>query len=269
MKTNLLIISTILLLQINFLFAQCISIELSVTYDKEYNALYKKSKVKIPKLNITYRNDSSTNYYFLKVCDNSDNLPYFMCSLLIGNSCGKPDYKRLMNYSTKSYSKQNFDVRITNWHSYGGYWDVERDTVDVTKEYLPDLINCRLNGLIDYIRANNNPDYYKIISKMVFEPIDVLPENILGSVKEQFVFLKPGETYTDTYNLVAFQIIEGCYTFYIAQENIASYVETTHYDSEVKKLINQEIELPAVVGEYQLFSGAFKTNKLTVCFGEK
>jgi len=270
MKTKILIISAILLLQANFLFAQCISIELSVTYDKEYNALYKKSKVKIPKLNITYRNNSDSNYYFLKVYNGRDKLPGFMCTHLIGHQATqKPDYKKLINYNTKSYSKQNFNVSITNWHEYGGFWEVYCDTVDITKEHFPDLINCSLNGLFTYIRLGNDPDYYKKIIKCFFEPIDVFPEKILGSVKEQFVFLKSGETYTDTYNLVAFQIVEGCYTFYIAQENIASYVGTTHYDSEVKKYINQEIELPAVVGEYQLYSGGFNTNKITVCFGER
>ena len=37
----------------------------------------------------------------------------------------------------------------------------------------------------------------------------------------------------------------------------------------MKKNVEQELELPEIVGEYQLYSGAFNTNKVTVCFGER
>jgi hypothetical protein len=272
MKTKLLIIVAILLLQENFLFSQCISIELSITYDKEYHIFKKKSKVKTPKLNIIYRNNCDSNYYFLKVYDSEDGLPYFMCMLIFeSSSFEKPDYHKLMNYNAKSYSSQNFNVEINNWHGYGGYWEANIDTVDVSKTYSSDVINCRLNGFSDYIRLDNDPDYHvkSLKQKYWFDPSDVLPENILSSVKDQFVFLKSGDTFTDTYNLVAFQILEGCYTFIIVQEDIKNNVQTVFYDSKIEKYVNQELELPVVVGEYQLYSGAFNTNKVKVCFGDK
>ena len=43
------------------------------------------------------------------------------------------------------------------------------------------------------------------------------------------------------------------------KNTIENYVLT--YDHITK------LELPAIVGEYQLYSGGFNTNKVTVCFG--
>jgi hypothetical protein len=92
---------------------------------------------------------------------------------------------------------------------------------------------------------------------------DITPENIIsGFIKDQFVFLKSGETYIDTYNLIGFKLVEGCFTFMIDSEDIKDYVIGIGQETE-------EFELPAIVGEYSLYSGAFNTNKVTVCFGDR
>jgi len=127
------------------------------------------------------------------------------------------------------------------------------------------IANCHLGRINVNIQHNNDPDFLsKLSRKHHFEPEDLLPENIiLDPVKDQFVFLKPNEIHTDTYNLVAYKIVEGCFTFFIKRKEIKNYVAT--YKDE----IDQEIELPEIVGEYHRYSGAFNTNKVTVCFGER
>ena len=104
--------------------------------------------------------------------------------------------------------------------------------------------------------------------KYKFSADDILSENIISSVGEQFVFLKSGETYTDTYNLIAFKILGGCYTFHTFDNIIENYVLTTEMDSVTKRPVEQKLELPETVGEYFRYSGSFNTNKVTVCFGD-
>ena len=278
MRTKLSFISTFLLLHVNFLFAQCISIELSVIWEKEPHIHKKCAKVKTPKLNISYHNNCDTNYYFLKVSNNKDNLLGFICTLLVGHDpLKKPDYHAMVNYLAKSYSNQHFNVSIRFPRSsyFGCAAEVYPDTIDISKARGSDAINCSLNAFSSYIRYKKNPNYLSEevrnpdgSFKRNFEPSDLLPENILGSMKDEYVFLKSGETYIDTYNLIAFQIIEGCYTFFVYGDTIMNYVSKNYYDSKLKKFVDEELALPARVGEYQLYSGGFNTNKVTVCFGE-
>ena len=144
-------------------------------------------------------------------------------------------------------------------------------------------MNPNLTSVNFCLKTYNNkvPNRLSNSSKWQFEPPDVLPENLLDSVGDKFVFLKSGETHIDTYNLVAFQIVEGCYTFFIDQEDIKDYVLHTEIiftnrdwiineKGEVTvKTIEHKLELPEIVGEYHLYSGAFNTNKVTVCFGKR
>jgi hypothetical protein len=283
MKAKCLFITVFLFLQWQMLLSQCISVELSITWEMENHIYYKDTMVNLPKLNITYRNNCDSNYYFLKVSNSKDSFPSFGCLITHYPSNEKPDCHQKINYNAKRYTNQILNVGITKYQRYqiyGTYWSIYSDSFDTNASY-PAWVECALQDIHECIRNDNNLTAMWG-PKWQFEPQDVLPENILDSVSDQFVFLKSGEIFTDTYNLVAFQIIEGCYTFVIDQEDIKNYVlssETIHADEgypvmnqkgEITiKTIWHELELPTVVGEYQLYSGTFNTNKVTVCFGEK
>lgn len=71
-----LIIVALLSIQVQIVFAQCISVELSVTWEAGYDIFEKDSMIHIPKLHIIYRNNCNTNYYFLKISENRDGLGY-------------------------------------------------------------------------------------------------------------------------------------------------------------------------------------------------
>ena len=282
MKSKTIIIIMLFMLQCQLLFSQCISIELSVTWEMKTDILNKDSIVNTPILNIMYRNNCNGNYYFLKVSESKDSLPRIYCGICYFPSDEKPDCYKTMKYWAKRNTNQNFNIHIRGLPRYGSWWKVYPDTLDITKAHSPDVVECGLESLNECISCNNNLDSLKMRydPKGRFEPSDVLPENILDSVSDQFVFLKSGEVFVDTYNLVAFKIIEGCYTFYIDQEDIKNYViysemlfDENNYiiNQGIKtgKYVEHNLELPDVVGEYQLYSGAFKTNKVTVCFGER
>ena len=275
MKAKTLFITIFLALQMPPILSQCISIELSVTWKIENDFFIKDSLVSIPQLNFTYRNNCDSNYYFLKVVNNRDALPKVICAIMFYPSDEKEsDCYETIKYNSKTYSNQIFNVKITGYHSYNsGLWRIFRDTIAAIST------ECALDGIYHCIRYDYNLENFRDYVHMLFErgqpvkyhfePSDIVPENILGAVKDQFVFLKSGETYTDTYNLLGFQIVEGCYTFAIDQNIIESCVEAmTHSDPKLMKWTYQKIELPAHVGDYHRYSGSFNTNKVTVCFGE-
>ena len=286
MKTKLFFISTLFLMQ--SLFSQCISIELSVTWEISNDIFCKDTMKNIPMLHITYRNNCASDYYFLKVSDNKNSLPPIGCGIMFHY----PDeYYLYPNYlkrakSHQNYANQDFKVRIGGGLFYLNSWDILNDTVDFYNVHADAVVSCDLQDIYEYIcRVEKFEDNTKRTPegamKLEFEPEDLYPENLLNSAGDRFLLIKSGETYTDTYNLVAFQIVEGCYTFFIAQEDIKDYVlytETIFTDKDwtinekgeiTVKNIEQKLELPPVVGEYQLYSGGFNTNKVTVCFGEK
>jgi hypothetical protein len=170
-----------------------------------------------------------------------------------------------------NHTNDNYNVQIGGFPRLGDIWSIYSKTTDTTKDRGREFINCNLKDIYNYI-------YYDILNNEIFsygselrdfKPSDLTAENILDSVKDLFVFLKPGETFIDTYNLVAFKIVEGCFTFFIGQEDIKNYVLYQEHYPEMKRIVDIEHELPTIVGEYHHYSGAFNTNKVTVCFGER
>jgi len=261
MKAKTLFITLFLLLQMQSLFPQCISIELSVTWEMGSHIFYKDSIVSIPMLNITYRNHCDTNYYFFKVSSRKEGELIVLCPAM--RTFAHFDLLKRAK-AHHNYAKQNFYVIIekTPWYNIG--WDIDNDTGDYDDKNHIINVKCCLDDIYRYIRSENNNTTTNQKKHWYFVQSILTIENILsGSVQDQFVFLNSGEVYTDTYNLIGYKLVEGCFTFLIGQNEIKNYVIT--YDESIE----QEFELPAKVGEYQRYSGAFNTNKVTVCFGEE
>ena len=273
MKSKVLVIIALLYFQVQLVFTQCISVELSVTWKIEHDIFKKNLMVCVPLLNITYRNISNTNYYFLKVSDSKDGLPMmpYAGSLHPSNFDEylrwRDDYfERAKTHG--NYASQNFHVRIGGMPLYSNGWYVHNDTLDHHEEHEIDFINSNLADIYEYIYRSSKSDYVE--KKLYFSPSDLTPENILGAVKDQFVFLKPNETYTDTYNLVGFQLVEGCFSFSINQKSFKNYVliQPT-WDNNLSYWTEQKMELPVKVGEYHLYSDLIFTNDVTVDFSER
>jgi len=259
MKARILVITAFLFLYVNSLFSQCISVELSVTWKMGHDIFKKDSIVSIPILNITYHNNCDTNYYFFKVSPRKDGTPMILFPASL-NSQDNDDLGRAKRH--RNYVNQNFNVIIGSEPLYNAYWVIFSDTIDYHKEFSFEGVGLDLNNIYDFIY----PEHYKNYKKMpaYFIPSDATPDTIIsGSINDQFVFLKPGEIHIDTYNLIGYKMVEGCFTFLIDKDAIENYVLT------YGRMGYEKIELPAIVGEYQLFSGAFNTNKVTVCFGGK
>jgi hypothetical protein len=272
MKVKILLIVVLLFFQMQFIFSQCISIELSVTWKMGSDIFKEDSSVNIPQLHITYRNITDTNYYFLKVSDSRNGLPMtpYAGSLHPANCY---DYFRWHNdylgraKSHNIYTNQNFHVQIGGMPLFSEGWFVVSDSLyfGEEQEFEIDFINSNLSDIYEYMYRSNNSEY--VVKKLYFTSSDVTPENISGAVKDQFVFLKPCETYIDTYNLTGFKLVEGCFTFMINQNSIKDYVLIDPiWDSNLSYWNEQRMELPLIVGEYELFTGYFLTNQVRVSF---
>jgi len=268
MMAKKLSIVVLVFLQWQMLFSQCISVELSVIWEMKSDIFMEGSIVNVPKLSITYRNNCNTNYYFLKVSENRSETPSLLCLSSLHPSQEKLDSEQIKKKLHGKYAKQNFNVIIGQKPEYANHWWLQNDSINTFEER---LVNCHLRSIYEYIyeKINQQSVDKREPLKYWFEPEDILPENILSSVKDQFVFLKAGESHTDIYNLLGFKLVEGCFTFAVYKNTIENYVLTTLYDSENEKYKHQESELPTIVGDYQLYSGAFNTNKVTVCFGDR
>ena len=261
------IISFLLSLQAHLLFSQCISVELSVIWEAGYDIFKKDSVVNIPKLHFTYRNLSSTSYYLLKICDNRDGLPWINCGI-IGN------YEFSLRWSDayirntelhNRYENQKYNVIIDRTLLCD--WEICVDSIDFNKEHGFNFINCDFGYIYDYIFFNNlSKNNYK---KFQFSQSDFTEESILVASKDQFVFLKPGEIYVDTFNLAGFKLVKGLYTFVIKQPFFMdSVLVESIWDDTLSEWKEERIFLPDKVGEYQLYSGPFYTNSVTVTFSK-
>ena len=258
MKVKILLITMLLFMQVQ-LFSQCISIELSITWKMGVDMFKRDSVLSIPILNVTYRNNCNTNYYFFKVSPRKDGQLLVLCPALRSFTDDFTPRERAMAHD--NYVNEKFNVKIGGSPRDNIGWQIEdRDADVIKKQSIEHNISCCLHDIYTYFNVGRC-DNSASLKHGYFKPSLFTPENILsGSIQYQFVFLKPNETHIDTYNLIGYKIVEGCYTFYIGQDEIKKYVLGTD---------SIEIELPSVVGEYQLYSGKFNTNKITVCFGEE
>lgn len=251
-------------------FSQCISIELSIHWDRESDVFKPETIVCVPKLNIVYRNNSNANYYFQKVSTTRAELPI----IPIGTSLQypvqeylNPDYLKRAKLHGK-YTNQNFNVLIGGTQLYQQGWFVENDTV-IQKEREIDLINDDLSNIYEYIFRKNNAECNDSIQKIktYFSGSDLSVEGISDKVKDQFVFLKPGESYTDIINLIGFKAVGGIFTFIINEDSLTDFIYTEpNWDKKLGSFCQAKVILPIEVDGYKLYSGAYNSNQVVVSF---
>lgn len=130
MKTKEVLIVLVLSLFSNLLaFSQFISIELSVKWTKGYDIFKEDSVICYPELSITYRNNSDTNFYFLKVSDSRKGnpmLPWGTFYQYPYEEYLNPDYKKRA-ISHFDYTNTKYTVIIGGSQSYNKGWIVYND----------------------------------------------------------------------------------------------------------------------------------------------
>ncbi len=270
MKTKLIFIFTIVLFPRTIdMFSQCISIELGVKWEREAHIFVDDSITCVPKLLITYRNNSNRNYYFLKVSDSRFGYPILPWGTLLQypfEDYLNPDYlKRAKLHG--NYANQNYYVKVGDDPFFSKGWIVEKDTIP--QEHVIDMINDDLANIYEYIYRKRCSKYSDPIKgvKTYFSASDVTPDEISNTIKDRFVFLKSGEVHTDTFNLIGFKLIKGRFTFLVGRNRFKKYVlSEPKWDDNQSEYIETRILLPNKIKEYTLYSGNFNSNKLVIVF---
>ncbi|MBU1014059.1 MAG: hypothetical protein KKG99_13755 [Bacteroidetes bacterium] len=273
MKTINLYIILFLHLSFNIsTYSQSVSIELSAKWVKGYDIFQKDSTIYYPELIITYRNNSDTNYYFQKISDSRCGLPMLPWGTLLQYPIEEylnPNYLKRAKMH-ENFANDNYKVIIGGDASFSKGWIIVNDTVDieVEQEQEIDMVNDDLADIYEYIYReifSKQPDTLNEVKTHYIES-DLIPEVIIDKFKDKFVFLMPGETCIDTYNLIGFKLLKGGFTFCICPY-LPTYVYTTPiWDKNQSKYIETKTMLPKLVGEYKLYSGNFNSNKIAITF---
>jgi len=262
-----------LLWSINTL-AQNVSIELSIHWQMEKDIFDEDLMMNTPFLNITYRNNSDENIYFNKVSSpNRVGLPPTGRGILLQypyNEWLNPNWRNRAESSVKMspyFMNENYRIRIGDLFSlFKVGWHIVNEA-DSCVECEVDIINDCLTDIHEFIYYKKYPERIRAPSEFRLQKNDLSEEGILSVIKDLFVFLKPNEIYTDTFNLVAFQVVKGTFTFTIKKDTIPDFVWGDYFrDDTQNKYTEQKIKLPDKVGEYHIYSGSFFTNSVTVEF---
>jgi hypothetical protein len=253
--------------------AQNVSIQLSVHWQLEQDIFDEDSVVNTPMLNVTYQNNGSENIYFKKV-----SLP---------DETGAPQtgYGSLMHYpyeewlnpnwrmrakAALSFSKftagNNYIVKIGISQFCTGPWDIVNEA-DTCIECETDLINDNISNIHEFIKHKKQTERFGDYSKSQFNKEDLSEDSILNACSKYFVFLKPGEIHTDTFNIIAFKLIKGNFTFIIDETIVTEYVYIEYFLDEIqKRLIQPTAKLPDKVGIFNLYKGVVLVNNLQISF---
>lgn len=257
-----LLIITFLLLNLSKSIAQCISIELAIEWRKPTKEFYTIDNMKcIPYLLVTYRNNTNNPVYFVKKSKSNENPP-----LIYG---GTTKYVKaisdLVKFENLQKSKYKVYIGLTsNFLNYSDSWEILKYPDDINIEHESLIINDVLSdfyNIINKSNKNNEP------LPMIFYTNEITKKDIVTKLREKFVFLKAGEKYIDSFNLIGFQLLGGDYTFVLKNDSLANFIYTNStWDTINEKWVFKKLNLPYKVGKYKLYSGTYCSNEVNIIF---
>ena len=241
------------------LFSQDVSVNLSVK-EKEYviDSIFTENKFSksVLFLNVEYVNNSCKPIYFHKKSSNLDGFPVFNTLFMTGLDKRSFEEKAKKYYD---YSGGKYNVIIDNRCFMFSGWELFDDTISI-KESHTYMINNDLNDIYMYFCSKKYLSQHKILYKRGYyiKSTDINNDSIIhkSEIKNQFVFLNPGESYVDTYNLIGFQMIGGNFTFKINDE-LLNY---TCIGIEQDK----KIFFPKNINGFELYEGRLVSNEVNL-----
>jgi hypothetical protein len=271
MKYNI-ILQFFLLISIQ-LSAQYVSVEMSIEWKNELNFHFKELQdmnISPAYLNITYRNISNKSLYFSKLSRSRAGLPQIPLAVLI--NYGKPVSSYEKFASCLNYFDEDYFVEIGGYPSFSAGWRIEYDSVNTEDAHVMALVNNDLTNIYQYIYEqyfieipDDTTETVKL--RLYHDSLDITHDSIKNNSIDKFIYLKACESYTDTYNLIGFQITGGNFTFGLVNEVALDYVYTgSVWNESIKTWQQIPKQLPRKVGEYELFTGRFLTNQVRVRF---
>lgn len=273
-KLIFIIIIAFLTANISTVFSQSVTVELSTKWNQHPYIFNQDSLVDTRELVITYKNDSDTSIYFAKVTENKHGVPPFPV-LSIRNfvpelrEMSRTDLHEYLAMHHNQFPDDSISVTIENYTPYSsGLWMTcgqnSKSERNVNLE-----IGDALGDVCDYMQdvycKNHGCESYQEFNSLLRVSYDDITEDaILANEHDMFVMLKPGECYEDVFNLACCHVVKGTYTFSIMYRGTYDYVKV--HDKVGGEVVINNIPLPEKVGDYQLYSGEFKCNTLTITF---
>ena len=264
MNCRLFFILTLTLSSFNC-FSQSVSITMSVDCrDSDKELCLKYSLPCISFISISYQNVSDRPLYCPKITKNDASFP----PLALASTAHFVDSIADIAPLRRIYDRK-YNIVMYGGTSYLMSWEIFDWAADYNIEHVSNSVNdvlCDINNIIedDSLEKKNEP------LKTDYLSTDITEAGILNIVKDNFVFLKPGETYNDYFNMISFQLLGGEYTFLLRSDTIVNSVDCDNYwNSQTKRWENNVCPLPQNVGIYQLAHGLFRVNELTVKYNPR
>ena len=147
-------------------------------------------------------------------------------------------------------------------------WEILSDTVSIEAAHTIDHINDVISNVYEYVLGNKIYENDDVPINTENNANDITEESIFTKLRDNFVFLKAGEKYTASYNLIGFQLVGGDYCFKSYTDSLSGFVypDDPYWDKNQEKWEYNMTPLPAKVKEYKLFSGMVNTNNVSVRF---
>lgn len=232
----------LLLTVVHHSFSQDVHIEFSVHYENMYND-FLDTVSEVPFLDITYRNETARDIYFNKIGGNSC-YPSFVStsSLNISYEVYKSeDHHKMMAFNHSDYS-EDFIVEI------GTVWVALDSTQRIDEEIMMNAINDDLFNMYNWKELEEEQNCYIKSSETDFS----------------LIFLKAGESYTDSYNLMAFYINKGSFTFKLSSSYKQNIIIRNCWNNSDKQYSQVEISLPEKINQYHRYDGDFTVKETTL-----
>jgi hypothetical protein len=247
-------------------YSQNISIELSIKWIMESDKMGGVLKENIPYLIISYRNNSDSNFYFLKVSLSKNGLPPVNTFGSWNHLSSNPKTLSKSNYKYCGKDK-NYNVYMSSSQYCSSFWEVLKDDVNFYKGHFGDIINEELFEFYDSMQFQFKKDTINdSMSNCQFKN-NLKIENTINCPVNNFVFLQAGTSYSEQINLIGFKKLQGNFKFYFMDSIFSNYVYgQSFWNDKLKRLEQTKIELPQKIKEYNLYSGPFRTNSVDIKF---
>ncbi|OFX34739.1 MAG: hypothetical protein A2X08_00990 [Bacteroidetes bacterium GWA2_32_17] len=285
-------------------YSQCLSIELSIEWKSENNVLKiieNQDLICVPYLTITYRNNTEKNIYLLKTINNISKYPIISSTISLNT---KMDLSEQVEKHLTFFDEE-FNVYIGKSCYFGGGWEILGRNIDRNSEYEGSVIQNVICDIYEILKTqellNNINDKYKLscfnysnkqiltyneASKFIYEnhsiefyknevilnykDTDITNEKIINELKNNFVFLKEKQVYSEQFNLIGFYISGGNFNFTIEDSVSYGFVYLEPIFSEEEKRWNfQKKNLPEIINGYYLYKGNFNTNSVYLEIDDK
>lgn len=209
-------------------------------------------------LNVTYIHDErwDGNVYFPKVLTESNCYPKSSTEsmILYEEGCGHDKENVRKTFSGEMYyaviTPDEMLIKTEGGFLYKNY---EGD------DYHPGIVNAIMRYQEEEMADNGLPDHKPLVDSSKVPTT----EDILTPYHGNFVFLKYGETYTESFSIEPFFKTGASFSFYISDSwrvtNEGGIVpwHFCHYES-------RKNSLPKDVGDYKLYEGLFSSNSVEI-----